>query len=253
MKHWGFSVSLGILLLALLNGGCGDTGSLGDDTGSSDDTSSEDDDTSPSDDDSTPDDDSAPPFHVLVSSDGWGGGPDHGLLEVDSSFQVTWLLDLGSGAGAQGIWRFDDGLTLFTRVGNLDAAVSSVDLIDGEGTVLWTWMGADNNFIDFPHGVVVTAASEYIIADTNNRRVLAIDAEGNGLWGLNEYGTDASHPSFPNGLDLRKGEDGMDRLLVSSRIDDTLPGGVEMVRRYRLGGRGEAPVLEWQFPATPNS
>jgi len=239
--------------------GCDGTPGTGvdpDDDGTPDDDASDDDvsddDTAPDDDAS--DDDAAPPTgtHFLLTHDGWANAhPDPVVAELDGDLDLVWALDLGDGYAAQGIWRYPDGRTLYTRIESTPPNDAMLELADAEGDVAFSWELQGLGGLSFTHGVVVTPDGDYVLADTDGFRLIAVDSDGDLLWSLDGLGEDTDWPGLPNGIDLKDQGGGDVRLLVSIRGSREYPPGtyVDQLIEYRMKGRTEPPELIWAWPS----
>jgi hypothetical protein len=198
------------------------------------------DDTAP---DTASDTGASPPetWHALLTADGLLSKDNPPLVEVDANLDRVWTYEFDGleGRGAQGVDRNADGQTVYTRVlgGN---SGGWIDLINPNGTVAWSWEGDSVGGLSFPHGVIYTPAGDLVIADTSAGRLLSVDLAGQVLW------EEPVSNAAPNGLATWTDSEGETYLAVTGRHSLVLDAeDEEIVNRYRLNGRTEAPDLEW--------
>ncbi len=186
---------------------------------------------------------SGPTWHVLLTADGLLSEENPPVVEVDADMNRVWERDFDGleGRGAQGIDRDPTGRTVYTRVlGNTSGGW--VDLVEPDGTLVWSWEGESAGGLSFPHGVAFTPAGDLVIADTSANRLISVGLDGELLW--EEPLPDTS----PNGLDLWTDPEGVTHLAVTGRhalrldLEDQ-----EVLNRYRLRGRTETPELTWSL------
>lgn len=189
-------------------------------------------------------------WHALLTADGLLSDEHPPLVEVDAALTRVWERDLSGleGRGAQGIDRDPSGRTVYTRVTGSNSG-GWIDVVEPDGTLSWTWDGSEAGGLSFPHGVAWTPAGDLVIADTSNRRLLSVDLTGQLLW------EEPLPTTAPNGLALWTDPEGVSHLLVTGRHALAVGGSgdEELINRYRLGGRDEAPALTWSQSLPPDA
>lgn len=182
--------------------------------------------------------------HLLASSTPAPGDPGHALTELSVGLDARWALDLEPGKGAAGAVRYEAGETVYARSALPPDFSSALERVTSDGALVWSQDDFFSGALSFAHGLVLTPAGDYIVADAIASRVFAVSEAGDVLWELSFRSVEGSW--HPNGLDLQTDAGGVTRIVVSELVapDRRLP---ERVEVFRLGGRTDMPTLEWSF------
>ncbi len=188
-------------------------------------------------------------WHALLTADGLLSQEHPPLLELDSGLARVWegSFDGLEGRGAQGIDRDPAGRTVYTRVTGSTLG-GWVDVLGPDGELSWTWDGAGVGGLSFPHGVAWTPWGDLVIADTSAARLISVDLDGQLLW------EEPLPTTAPNGLALWTDDSGVAHMLVTGRHALTVGGAddQELINRYRLADRDQAPTLTWSRVLPPD-
>ena len=183
--------------------------------------------------------------HLLINSTPGTGAAGHAIEETAVDFAARWVLDQSDGSGSSGTLRLPDGTTVYAHSWPPPDYGSALDAVDPEGNLLWQERDFFRNARAFVHGVVMTPDGDYILADTIESRIVAIDPTGTVLWEQSWREDVGVH--WPNGITLRTDDEGTTRLAVTLlySVGDYTNDRVEL---WRLTSRLTPPTREWSWP-----
>ncbi len=182
-------------------------------------------------------------YHLLTSSLLNEPSDGHALTELDANLGVAWTHDIQTG-GAMGAWRLDNGDTVYTNSGLPPDLYSTVEYLDTGGNLLWSYSDVFLGGAGFSHGVVATAAGDFIVLDTFGSRVVSFDTTGDILWEFET--TQDDQASYPNGLGIRTGSDGTERMAITL-VEKSSAQGQDQLVMYQMAGRQDPPSELWHI------
>lgn len=161
------------------------------------------------------------------------------LLEVGMDLADRWSYG-ATNSGALNAVREADGSTLYARTAFPPDLTASIDKVDAQGQLLWSYADLFLAGMGFSHGVVKTPEGDYIALDTSGVRLFSFDAAGTELWDMSF--TTLPRYGSPNGITLATLSDGQAWLAITMLQRDESQGS-DMVALFTLGDRVTPPSL----------